>query len=266
MDRVGWSHEAAEVLMNPNIRECHTSRTRPVGAAAAAAVLLAAILLLGQTASAVPSPVDAWGQGGANAAHSSFNPGESIINASTAPDLAYVRSFVAPPSFGECSGGGIHAMLVDHGVLYLTMYGSLNAYDLATGQEIWTVPNTSPDSYDFGGLIVAGGRVFVSRYDCISQSDPDELLDAYDAETGEHLWARPSTEPFGMVAFGGHLLIEGGTYSGFAADIDPATGNTRWERRYTGPVYCPYSPSWSAPIVVAKRFIVGICTATATPH
>ena len=53
--------------------------------------------------------------------------------------------------------------------------------------------------------------------------DPDELLDAYDAETGEHVWARPASEPFDMVAFGGHLLIEGGLYTGFAADLDPAT-------------------------------------------
>lgn len=251
--------------MNPNIRNSSKTETRTSGPALAAAALLATAVSFGQVASAATPPADAWTQAGGNAAHSSFNPGEAIINASTASNLTYVRSFVAPPSFGEC-GDGIGAASVADGVLYLEMYSSVNAYELATGQLLWTVPNDRLGDHDYGELIVAGGRVFVSRDDCISQSDPDELLDAYDAETGEHLWARPASEPFDMVAFGGHLLIEGGLYTGFAADLDPATGTVRWQRRYAGAANCPGLASQAAPIVVATRLIVGVCSASATPR
>ena len=66
--------------------------------------------------------------------------------------------------------------------------GGLARYDGATGAELWR----DPDAQLFGPAAYAGGVVYALT---VSRSADTAAVGAYDAATGERLWARPVRDP-----------------------------------------------------------------------
>jgi outer membrane protein assembly factor BamB len=74
---------------------------------------------------------------------------------------------------------------------YAVASGRLTALDLTTGAQLWQ------RAIDVDGLsrsfvqAVVGGRVFVAQLSCLSASDPNGAVLAFDAATGAPLWTDP---------------------------------------------------------------------------
>lgn len=121
-------------------------------------------------------------------------------------------------------------------------WGTLNAIDLNTGEYVWRVPlgelpeltargipPTGTENYG-GPIVTAGGLIFIA-------ASKDEMIRAFDQETGEILWqaklpaggyATPSTYMAGgrqylVIACGGGKMgtKSGDTYAAFALPEEP---------------------------------------------
>jgi hypothetical protein len=72
--------------------------------------------------------------------------------------------------------------------VYAIKTGRLAALDLTTGNQLWQ-RDVDPDGLSRSFVqAVVGGRVFVAQLDCMSASDPNGTVRAFDAATGSPLW------------------------------------------------------------------------------
>ena len=238
----------------------HRHRFIPIGIVAGIAVLVAA--WLPQTAQAAPiAPPAPWPQAAANGASSSFNPNETLVSPTTAPNLAWVHSFTARPvdPNGIGCGAGVATSPVTAGNrLYVVLSQRLYAFNLTTGATVWMRALDSQAWATFyTSLTIVGTRVILTSEDCVSQSDPSGAITAYRASDGTQLW-NTFVDPGPLsAAVSGNTLV----YSGFEAGggdvaaIDLTDGSSTWT---------DWLPCWDPGnvVVVGGLAIVRTCNPT----
>lgn len=124
------------------------------------------------------------------------------------------------------------AVLHEELVIAANLLGEVIALDRDSGRVVWSVltdtgsepedPNGRAGVGALGVFGPSGGRVFVGT--------ADRRLIAFDADTGQDLWSRPTdldfTEP--VVAPAGDTVVIGGDDETEVVAIDAATGVERW--------------------------------------
>jgi outer membrane protein assembly factor BamB len=177
----------------------------PLGRASAATILgaLLALALSGGAggAAVAAGPSSPWSQTDYNAAQSRANLTEQTLTATTVGRVRYLRGIASPPtppSQEGCNRNIIVAPVLTGGRLYAVTNGRLAKYNPATGALIWRrlllIPNTKGSfSLNARSLAVAGGLVVVGSLDCLSESEPDGFISAFNASTGGRVWSQPIT-------------------------------------------------------------------------
>lgn len=106
--------------------------------------------------------------------------------------------------------------------------GSLGAYDVATGRQLWLQPvdpgNTSTPT-------AAGGRVFVTSGLDATATGQHQLW-AFDAKTGMPVWAQPFRVPGGQIVLIGAAtadVVYAESDDGNLYAIDATSGTLRWQ-------------------------------------
>ena len=235
-------------------------RSIAAGLVAGAAVLVAA--WLPQTAQAAPSaPPAPWPQAAANGAYSSFNPNETLVSLTSAPNLTWAHSFTARPVDPNglgCGAGVATAPVTAGNRLYVVLSQRLFAFDLTTGATVWSrsLDDQAWATY-YTSLTIVGRRVILTSEDCVSQSDPSGAITAYRASDGTQLW-NTFVDPGPL-----HAAVSGNTlvYSGFEAGggdvaaINLTDGSSAWT---------DWLPCWNPGnvVVVGGLAIVPACDPT----
>jgi len=165
--------------------------------------------LAGGQASAGPP---GWYDTNASAAQSRANLAEKLLTPSSVTKVKYLRSAVSSPypRSGQCAGG-IVAPLPANGYLYAITNGRLSKYNPATGKLIWRkTPDPSfTEAYD--SLAISANLILVGGSDCLSVSDPNGIVYAYNAATGAPVWkALPAGPVDGVVALGSSYVVTAG--------------------------------------------------------
>ena len=142
-------------------------------------------------ASALAAPARAagpagWDHPGYDAEDSYYNPGESVINASTVGALTRRWSVALRASDGSCSGPS--APVVAAGRLFATDDLGISAYQAASGALLWRFAWDDPDDSSTPRLAVAGNDLIAANGDCHSNSDPDGTITALNVATGTVRW------------------------------------------------------------------------------
>ncbi len=132
--------------------------------------------------------------------------------------------------FGGGSGAAATTPVIIDGVVYLgDLLTNVHAVDLATGERLWMVKVDGP-VFGPSGVAVASGRVFANKR--------GSEIAAYDATTGEELWAtglllsggainiQPTVADGLVLAATSSLSIPGGRGTLFA--LDQETGAVVW--------------------------------------
>jgi outer membrane protein assembly factor BamB len=128
------------------------------------------------------------------------------------------------------------------------------AYDASSGQEIWTRRYNGPGNGDDFALALSvapdGSKVFVTGRSLGIESGADFSTRAYDAVTGQKIWARRYNGPGNSLDMGlalgpspgGDTIYVTGSSVGSSSGEDYATkayaastGHDIWTRRYNGP-------------------------------
>lgn len=127
------------------------------------------------------------------------------------------------------------------------------AYDAGSGTPVWTQeyngPGNGEDIATSIGVSPNGTRVFVAGHSTGVATNTDFATVAYDATTGNVLWAKRYDGPAGgadytdalAVSPDGGLVFVAGSVAGPTSDdwatvaYDAATGRRVWARRYNGP-------------------------------
>jgi len=132
-------------------------------------------------------------------------------------------------------GNGIVSDIVRAGnrAIVVTRAESLLCLDLASGRRVWTFTGKYPSSdvYLYRSPAAAGGRVFFGG--------TDEMVRAFDLQSGRLLWQRPLGTPIssGILAVGDEVVLTVG--SGTLYRLDQATGAVRGQfaigAAYVGP-------------------------------
>ena len=118
-----------------------------------------------------------WAQPGHDAAHTGYNPLETILGSSNVASLQ--------TGFNFTTGNGIFAPMVEsNNVLYAdSTDGNLYAVDVRTGAQLWSYPAGYGDWPQ--GVAVSGNRVFVT---CSLDSSHAGLC-RLNASTGKLAWS-----------------------------------------------------------------------------
>jgi outer membrane protein assembly factor BamB len=176
-----------------------------VGASALAAGSLPASAVAGSAAGATNA---GWSQTNGDAAQSRANHHESVLTTRTVHGLAYRRSIVARPTSlaNGCETPGIATPVLTDGHVVAVVNGRLSTYTASTGRQVWSSQLDASDTTTYSFVSVADGVVVVGGEDCESQSDPNGVEQAYNAQTGAHLWTQPTTPDGGALS---RLVVSG---------------------------------------------------------
>lgn len=212
----------------------HLTMRAIVAVVAAGLLLPPGIATSASSASSAPPAVSgSWPMAGYNAAASSRNPNETTLTAATVPNLVRKRGITLPPGDTTDCGFFFEPGPVLVGTTLFTLLGTdVAAFNIVTGERKWRSPAVDPiQPYWYTGLAVLNGRVYVGARDCISRSDPNGALWAFDAATGVPVWSKfqiPSIES--MVVSGGKIITAGTNIGepGSLNAYDPATGEHVW--------------------------------------
>lgn len=149
--------------------------------------------------------------------------------------------------FGQCAEGWTGEVVVGKRA-YAIKTWRLAALDLTTGNQLWQ-RDVDPDGLSRSSVqAVVGGRVFVAQLDCLSASDPNGTVRAFDAATGAPLWTFESdggvggTGGINGIAVDGNLVLATGTSEGNGLTVNvlnAATGAVVWSRHGGA---CPVAP------------------------
>ncbi len=123
-------------------------------------------------------------------------------------------------------------------------------YDAASGDTIWTRRYDDPAGpYDIGTACATDdlGHLYVTG-GASNSTDYDMFTIKYDAASGDTLWTSRYNGPANAVDFGGSCAVSrdgrvyvtgtssnGSNHDWLTLELDPATGDTLWTRRYNGP-------------------------------
>lgn len=204
--------------------------------------LLPAVVVIGAMTSVVgvgaaadaatPPPTSPWAQTNASAADSRDNPAAHVPNASDAGKIKFLRDVTAPPGTpgGICVAGAEQPVLVGD-YLYDISTDGVSAYDARTGALRWhSVIDTSGVEV-YSGLAVQDGIVVVGHDDSCETNDPNGVVSAFDATTGQPVWSYDVEGPINStVVSGSTVLVEGENSEdgGQAVAIDLSSGTLLW--------------------------------------
>ncbi len=201
----------------------------------------------GESGSGAPAGPDSdaadWRMMGYDLGSTYFNSAETMLSKQTAPQLG--------PAWTKDLGGAVYgAALLIGDKVYASGIGGVYALDVATGDQLWQVslPASSSLSYVDGTLYIN------------SQAGQVVALNAAD---GKQLWSK-TPDPEGadgsssVIPAGDLLLVGGssglaeltggGTYRGYLAALQRATGEKAWTT-FTVPASARGASIWSSPSV-----------------
>ncbi len=160
----------------------------------------------------------------------------SPINSGNVADLKEAWRFYAP-------GGGFSGniattpLIIGNSVYFQDLQGVVYALDRETGKERWSTGKQT-DGVMFGptGVAVGWGKVFAAK---LGSRGRGQLVAAYDAESGEELWATDVTSALGLAEINVQPFVYDGmvfaSTSGFPAGVrgtifalDQAGGEVVW--------------------------------------
>ena len=208
------------------------------------------------TPAAAAGKPSVWAQNDGNAAASRANANETVLNPSTVTGLTRRRGLTVAPAPGDnpCGYRGIDLVAASATVDYVEGDGHLVAYDAATGRARWrVVVNRYFDTY-YPSIAVTHGLVILGAVDCISQSDPNGSLQAFDAATGKAVWTRGVGSELDSMVVSGPYLVETGSSlgSGQVTSVRRATTGARLWQKFGSACYS-YG---STPVVVVGQQVV----------
>ena len=208
--------------------------------------LVALVAAAGLVASAGPALASGvggdWTQADHDASGNRANTTAIQVTAANAATVTDLRAFGAPTypvdQFGQCAEGWTGEVVVGKRA-YAIKTGRLAALDLTTGNQLWQ-RDVDPDGLSRSSVqAVVGGRVFVAQLDCLSASDPNGTVRAFDAATGAPLWTFESeggvggTGGINGIAVDGNRVLATGTSEGNGLTVNvlnAATGAVVWSR------------------------------------
>ena len=218
-------------------------------------VLVAIVAAAGLIAGAGPALASGvggdWTQADHDASGNRANTTATQISATNAATVTDLRAVGAPAypvdQEGQCAEGWSVPVIAGKRA-YAMKTGRLAVVDLTTGNQVWQ-RDVDPDGLSQSIVrAVVGGRVFVSQLSCLSASDPNGTVRAFDAATGAPLWTYEQAGGVGRVggingiAVDGNLVLATGSSEGNGltiAVLNAATGAEVWVRHGGA---CPVAP------------------------
>ncbi len=188
-----------------------------------------------------PAGVSEWRMMGYDLGSTFFNTAETMLTKDNAAMLEEAWSVDL--------GGNVYGAALQVGDrIYASGPSTVRAFDAASGNELWStrVPSTASLAYEDGTLY--------------ANNNGSEIV-ALEAEGGTVLWTRPgnpdstadgSSSPLvvgDLIVIGGSngsIELGFGTFRGFLAALDRATGDSRWVE-YTVPDGAQGASIWSSP-------------------
>ncbi|WP_130511390.1 PQQ-binding-like beta-propeller repeat protein [Krasilnikovia cinnamomea] len=172
------------------------SGARPRWSAAVVAVAVAALITSPPAMGAGQRPgaghqlanATAWAQDGFNAANTSYNANESIINAATIRKVTRRWRITVPAFPSDCPTA--QAPVVAGGRVFLVDDGGVAAFRVGDGRLLWRWNRPVAEPPGRVHLAVVGGALVVGVAHCGSVSDPTGSLSAFDVGTGTVRWSR----------------------------------------------------------------------------
>jgi polyvinyl alcohol dehydrogenase (cytochrome) len=222
--------------------------------------LLAAVVLApGMTGPVAASPRTAavigptdWPQFLHDAGHSSVGAGATTITPANAGNLSAAWSWTPPSVAGRPAPTMYASPTVAGGLIYVgTRSGWLYALDQATGQQVWAADTgylvTTCSGSPARGLTatptvaadpVTGNLVVFEAGADTTGSAGNITLYAFDAATGQQLWATPVSTATGAYAWASPMVAGGQVYVGVssACDAPLVTGQVVGIDQHTGTV------------------------------
>ena len=130
----------------------------------------------------------------------------------------------------------------DGGEIVVSSNGSVEGYDAATGEKLWWIPgvksNTLQSPLITGDLVIISGSErpanFAVRRGARGELGEDDIV-----------WRSESTAHFASPVLAGDCIYWANA-AGVAQCIDPATGESHWQRRLS-------QPAWVTPIAARER-------------
>jgi alcohol dehydrogenase (cytochrome c) len=139
-----------------------------------------------QAKAAAMQPVEFWpsGTGGKNWQPSAYDPVKHIyvIPALESSGMLHPSKTPDDPEPGVRNTGTFMTITAPY-------HGSVVAYDLTTGKQLWKVHTNTPQ---IGGVMIAGGLVF--------DSELEGTIAVYDEQTGKLVWRSPKLGNGGLSA------------------------------------------------------------------
>ncbi|MDQ6850202.1 MAG: PQQ-like beta-propeller repeat protein [Actinomycetota bacterium] len=174
-----------------------------------------ALIATAGPAGAVSPPYSPWTQTDYNAAKSRANVQDSTLTPATVNELAFQRVVRAgrPPVDAYCANAVISEPALVGGYVYAIAIGRLIKWTAATGHVVWRRVLDPYFTTVYSSLSVSAGLVVVGGEDCVSQSDPNGVLQAFSAQSGAPAWSA-NTSPLGgalsdLVVSGGYVVVIG---------------------------------------------------------
>lgn len=197
-------------------------------------------VLVGALAAGVAGPVHAatatvWRTDGYGPGNTGYNPVETAIHTGSVGTLAQRWSIVSPVVRNSCAQQS--PPVVAGGRLYLTDQGGIAAYHAGTGARLWSYRFPEPADSLTPRLTVVGSRLIVAFTGCLSQSDPDGELRAFDAATGAPLWLARRDAPMHVMVVDKDVVAVSGQDVGEpeVTGYRVSDGVQVWTRRATLP-------------------------------
>jgi len=170
------------------MRSFHHAPRRRIFASAVAASAAALCAITLAPAPVLAATTTTWRADGYGPQNSGFNPVETAINTSTVDRLAYRWSILSPIARGSCSRQS--PPVVANNRLFVSDQAGIAAYNATTGAQLWTYRFTGHPADEVPPLLtVAGNRLLAAFNGCISQSDPDGRMLAFNVADGARLWS-----------------------------------------------------------------------------
>ncbi|GAA3915903.1 outer membrane protein assembly factor BamB family protein [Actinoplanes auranticolor] len=184
---------------------------------------------------AVPVPVQAavaaeWTQPGYGAEDAYYNPGESVINATSINAVRRRWTVALPEARERCARAAVP--VVAGGRVFVAQETGVSAYQAGTGRLSWRFTWPSPEDESTPYLAVSGGLLIVANQDCQSQSDPDGTVRALHTGSGRLAWTRQLPAPVeSLVVDRGIAVVSGKSMSDTAAvtGLAVSDGTQRWQ-------------------------------------
>jgi hypothetical protein len=152
-----------------------------------------------------------WYDTNSSASQSRANLSEHVLTPAAVAKVKYLRSVTGPPTvLRPCEQSGVVAPLPAGGYVYAITNGRISKFDAATGSLIWQ--RTPDQSYTYESLSISGNLLIVGGLDCLSESAPGGIVDAFNATTGATAWvsgAAGGGPIFGAAVVGPYVVTAG---------------------------------------------------------